>query len=183
MLYQNDVIGIIACVTIRDFRSMVCALSCGTFPFAEDDMTDPCETLELGIACMDEEHRELTRLLDEFSRCIKERETEEARRVASQAILCANSHFEHEEWLAEQAHYPRIEEEKLQHRNLRLQFTTLVFDTTAGTCCDPVTLEDLDVMKKLLQEHISGPDKDLADYLKEAYARQPSLRDVNNPAW
>ncbi len=120
---------------------------------------------------MDEEHRELTRLLNEFIRNIRDSEPEKARQIASEAIHCVNTHFEHEERLAEEAHYPKIDEEKLQHRNLRLQFTALVGDTTAGTCCDPVTLEHLDTMKRLLEEHISGPDKDLADYLKAVDVR------------
>jgi hemerythrin-like metal-binding protein len=125
--------------------------------------------VELGIESMDSEHRELVRLLDDFARCIKDgNSTERAHAIVSEAIKCGNAHFEHEEELAAQVGFPEIEEEKFQHRNLRLQFTTLVGDTVANKFCDPVTLEHLKVMRALLDEHISGPDKDLADYLKAA---------------
>jgi hemerythrin len=124
---------------------------------------------ELGIESMDNEHRELIRLFDEFASCIRDgNSTERAHMIVSEAMQCANAHFEHEEQIAEQANFPQIEEERFQHRNLRLQFTTLVGDTVSNKFCDPVTLEHLKVMRALLDEHICGPDKDLANYLKAA---------------
>ena len=137
--------------------------------------------LELGIESMDNEHRDLIALFDDFARCIKQgASAEQAHAIVSAAIKCANAHFEHEEALAAQADYPEIEVEKFHHRNLRLQFTTLVGDTVTNKICDIVTLEHLKVMRALLDEHISGPDKDLADYLKasghnEADAAKQSL--------
>lgn len=125
------------------------------------------KTLELGIESMDSEHRELTRLFDEFDECIRgDGSAEQAHDIVRDAIKAGNYHFEHEEEIAVQANYPGIEEEKFQHRNLRLQFTTLVGDTVNFKSHDPVTLEHLAVMRSLLEEHIAGPDKDLADYLK-----------------
>jgi hemerythrin-like metal-binding protein len=116
---------------------------------------------------MDREHRELTRLFDEFAECVKgDGSAELAHDIVQRAIKAGNYHFEHEEEIAAQANYPDIEEEKFHHRNLRLQFTTLVGDTVNFKSHDPVTLEHLAVMCSLLEEHIAGPDKDLADFLK-----------------
>lgn len=125
------------------------------------------EMLELGIESMDSEHRELTRLFDEFDECIRgDGSAEQAHDIVRKAIKAGNDHFEHEEAIAAEVDYPGIEEEKFQHRNLRLQFTTLVGDTVNFKSHDPVTLEHLAVMRSLLEEHIAGPDRDLADYLK-----------------
>jgi hemerythrin-like metal-binding protein len=130
--------------------------------------TDRNVSLELGIKWLDSEHAELAQLLEEFSSCIKQGgSAARAHRIVDAAIRCANAHFEHEEVVAEQLNYPKIEDEKFNHRNMRLQFTTLVGDT-GGEYCDPVTLEHLEAMRALLEEHILGPDKDLAEFLKAA---------------
>jgi hemerythrin-like metal-binding protein len=136
----------------------------------EDDMTaDMTVVPVLGIGWMDEEHRELARLLDEFAACIKEGDPDErAHAIVTEAVKCGNAHFEHEEVVAAQTNYPKIEDEKFNHRHLRLQFTTLVGDTVDSGYCDPVTLEHLEVMCVLLDEHIKGPDRELADYLRAA---------------
>lgn len=122
---------------------------------------------EHGIESMDAQHHALAKLFDAFVMCIR---TDEPREVADsliqQAMTCANAHFEHEEQLMAQSAYPNTEDHKFRHRNLRLQFTTLIGDTVAAH--DPVTLEHLDVMRHLLEEHIAGPDGELAAHLKAA---------------
>ncbi len=127
---------------------------------------DPPPTL--GIEWMDQEHRKLAVLLAQFAQCIKQGDTAgQASAIVTEAIQCANAHFEHEEVVAEQMKYPKIEDEKFNHRNMRLKFTTLVGDSSSGYC-DPVTLEHLEEMQGLLDEHINGPDRELADFLKAA---------------
>ena len=124
---------------------------------------------DLGIELMDTEHRALVTLFDAFVTCIRKDEPREvADSLVQQAIACANGHFEHEEQLMAQTAYPQIEDHKFRHRNLRLQFTTLIGDTVAVKAHDPVTLEHLDVMRDLLEDHISGPDRTLAAHLKAA---------------
>lgn len=124
---------------------------------------------EHGIAAMDDEHHALAKLFDAFVKCIQTDEPQEvADSLIQQAITCANAHFEHEEQLMAQTAYPNAEDHKFRHRNLRLKFTTLIGDTVAVKAHDPVTLEHLDVMRLLLEEHISGPDGQLAAHLKAA---------------
>jgi hemerythrin len=123
--------------------------------------------LMLGIQAMDAEHRELSRLLDEFQDLVEnDGAIERIRQVVQDAIRCGNAHFEHEEQMADKAAYPKMDEEKLNHRNLRLQFTTLAGDMLNFRSRDPVTLRHLAEMRQLLEEHIAGPDKNLAEYLK-----------------
>lgn len=122
----------------------------------------------LGIEVMDREHIQLAAIFDEFELCFHNKTPlENAEAVVEKALRLANSHFEHEEVLMEQAAYPGIAEHKFHHRNLRLSFTTLVGDTLAHLQAhDPVTLEHLDIMRRMLYEHICGPDTVLAAYLK-----------------
>jgi hemerythrin-like metal-binding protein len=124
---------------------------------------------EHGIEAMDTEHHALAKLFDAFVTSIRRDEPREAADgLIQQAITCANAHFEHEEQLMVQTAYPDAEDHKFQHRNLRLQFTTLIGDTVAVKAHDPVTLEHLEVMRDLLEDHISGPDGKLAAHLKAA---------------
>jgi hemerythrin-like metal-binding protein len=124
---------------------------------------------EHGIESMDTEHHALAKLFDAFVTCIRMDDSREAAdSLIQQAITCANAHFEHEEQLMAQTAYPNAEDHKFRHRNLRLQFTTLIGDTVAVKAHDPVTLEHLDVMRNLLEDHISGPDGELAAHLKAA---------------
>lgn len=125
----------------------------------------------LGIECLDREHLELRQLFDEFAEAIMgESSVEQAREIVQRAITAANHHFEHEEEIAAQANYPKIDEEKFHHRHLRLQITTLAGDTLNFKCHDPVTRGNLAAIRSLLDEHIAGPDKDLADYLRSREA-------------
>jgi hemerythrin-like metal-binding protein len=117
---------------------------------------------------MDREHIQLAAMFDAFEQCFHNRTPlENAEALVEEALRLGNSHFEHEEALMEQAAYPGIAEHKFHHRHLRLSITTLVGDTLAHLRThDPVTLEHLDVMRRLLHEHIAGPDTVLATYLK-----------------
>jgi hemerythrin-like metal-binding protein len=124
------------------------------------------DVFALGVESMDTEHRRLAALFDAFVACMKEENPlERARAIVHEALAVANAHFEHEEAMMAETHYPGIEEEKLQHRMLRLKLTTLVGDALNTGVCDPVTLENLATMQQLLFEHISGPDRELANYL------------------
>ncbi len=123
------------------------------------------DLFNLGIEVMDTEHRQLAELFEEFARSIKA-DPHNADGIVQRAITLANQHFEHEEELIARSAYPNAEDHKLRHRNLRLQLTTLVGDTVGYDSHNPVTLENLDIMRSLLNEHIAGPDRTLAAHLK-----------------
>ncbi|GAA0553460.1 hemerythrin-like metal-binding protein [Rhizomicrobium palustre] len=128
--------------------------------------------LILGVEMMDAEHRKLAELFDAFEQCFHERSVEQkAEWVITEALTLANLHFEHEEEEMERSAFPFTAEHKFQHRNMRLQFTTLMADTLAhAKAHDPVTLEHLDIMRQLIKDHILGPDAALAAYLKKRQA-------------
>lgn len=126
------------------------------------------DTFLLGIQSMDDEHRHLFKLFEDFVACIKEDGlTAHAREIVEEALCATNTHFDHEEKLMVETDYPGTEEEERQHRMLRLHLTTLVGDVlNNGTgAADPVTLENLDKMYRLFTDHIDGPDRDLANFL------------------
>lgn len=127
------------------------------------------QDLDLGIESIDAEHRDLVRLFDAFAKSIKAgAPVKEAHAIVQEAIALANAHFEHEEELAEESGYPLAEDHRFRHRHLRLQMTTLVGDTVAIEARDPVTMEHLFEMRRLVEEHIDGPDRELAEHLKAA---------------
>jgi hemerythrin-like metal-binding protein len=127
------------------------------------------DLFSLGVESMDVEHRQLADLLTAFVACVRGDEPlDRAHSIVQEAIAVANAHFEHEEALIDKSDYPQAEDHKFRHRNLRLKFTTLIGDTVSIKAHDSVTLENLDIMRQLLEEHISGPDRKLAAHLKTA---------------
>lgn len=132
-------------------------------------MATTISDIVLGVALMDREHGALEALFNEFEQCFSsDTQINRAIVLAGEALALGNEHFAHEEALMEATGYPGIAEHKFQHRNLRLQFTTLADDTIGNIRRhDPVTIEHLDLLRHLLLEHISGPDGALAAYLKE----------------
>lgn len=122
--------------------------------------------LALGVESMDNEHRQLAALFDAFAASIRENTSlERTREIVREALALANEHFAHEEEMMDQTGYPTAEEEKLHHRTLRLQITTLISDTLSMPGNSPATLENLAKIEQLLFEHINGPDRQLAEYL------------------
>jgi hemerythrin len=124
------------------------------------------DAFALGVESMDNEHRHLAALFDEFVSCMKEEGARaRVRAVVEEALAATNQHFDTEEKLMDEAGYPDAEEERRQHRMLRLKLTTLVGDVLNTGACDPVTMENIGAMQQLLYEHIVGADRDLANYL------------------
>jgi len=135
-------------------------------------MVEVSQQIALGIASIDSQHRELAGLFDEFDRCIKtDAPLQEVQALVKRALAKANAHFEHEEALIAATNYPKAEEHKFLHRHLRTEFTTLVGDAMAIKAHDPVALQQLNVMRAMLMEHIGGPDAELAEHLKQAGIR------------
>lgn len=124
------------------------------------------DVLSLGVETMDTEHRHLTVLFDDFVACLKDgAPRDRVSAIVEEALAATNAHFDSEEQLMEKAGYPDGEEEKRQHRMLRMKLTTLAGDVLNMGTCDPITLENIGAMQKLLYEHMDGPDRDLANYL------------------
>jgi hemerythrin-like metal-binding protein len=124
------------------------------------------DALALGVESMDTEHHRLAALFEEFADCITEgAPPERLGEIVENALMLANEHFEHEEELAARAGYPKLDEEKFHHRNMRLQITTLIGDTLSNRTPNPMTLDNLATIQRIFCEHIAGPDRELAEYL------------------
>jgi hemerythrin-like metal-binding protein len=124
------------------------------------------DALVLGVESMDTEHRRLAQLFDQFVACMKEgADRDRVNTIVQQALAATNEHFDSEERLMDKTDYPEIEEEKRQHRMLRMKLTTLAGDILNTGTCDPITLENIGTMQQLLYDHMDGPDRDLANYL------------------
>lgn len=131
-------------------------------------MADPCE---IAITAIEAEHCKLVNLFDAFARCIKEgAPIAETHDIVREAIVITNEHFEHEERLIDETGYPNGDDHKLRHRHLRMQLATLVGHTVDIAVHDQVTEERLYEIRRLLEEHITGPDRELEDYLRKACA-------------
>lgn len=124
------------------------------------------ETQTVSLQTLESEHRKLAAFFEEFSAVIQQSGSgDRAQIIVRDALQLANEHFEHEEALMQQVGYPGIEDEQRNHRNLRLQLTALVGDTLAMPGNNPMTLESLCAMRKLLAEHMTGPDHALSNFM------------------
>jgi|WetSurMetagenome_2_1015567.scaffolds.fasta_scaffold395913_1 hemerythrin len=125
--------------------------------------------IALGIESLDTQHQELVDLFEAFDRCLKtDAPLKELQAVVKKAIAKANAHFEHEEALIAASHYPKAEEHQFLHRRMRTEFSTLVGGAVNFRANDPVSLRQLETMRAMLEEHIQGPDRELAAHLKAA---------------
>ncbi|GAA0575737.1 bacteriohemerythrin [Rhizomicrobium electricum] len=130
-------------------------------------MDQASDTLALGVNAIDREHHALMSLIAKFIAYLKaEADAEVALAALREAIMAGNAHMEHEEELMAQSDYPGAEEHKLHHRTARLNYTTLMSDVFAFQAHDPALLEQSARIEAMLQHHISGPDRQFAEYLK-----------------
>ena len=124
--------------------------------------------ITLGITSMDQEHHELAGLFDTFVECFQSRaslETIDA--LIEKGLALGNAHLEHEEQLMDETGFADAENHKLQHRRMRLEFTTLLGDILSYLQMhDPTTLRHLHKMRQILSEHIDTADRDVAAHLK-----------------
>ncbi|GAA0575743.1 bacteriohemerythrin [Rhizomicrobium electricum] len=124
------------------------------------------DALALGVESMDSEHRRLAALFDQFVACMKDDGAQgQVRAIVEEALALTNEHFDHEEQLMAETAYPGVDEEKRQHRMLRLKLTTIAGEILNTGVCDQITIANIGEMQKLLYDHMIGPDRDLANYL------------------
>jgi hemerythrin-like metal-binding protein len=137
-----------------------------------DFMDRQSQVLELGVNAIDDEHRQVMMLFSKFTECVRiEASAEKAFAVLREALTFGNIHMQHEEELMAKAGYPAIEDHKIHHRAARLRYTTLMSDTYAIQALEPAIIEHLEEIQQLVRQHIDGPDRKLAEYLKSCGVR------------
>lgn len=122
----------------------------------------------LGVPAIDSEHLQLSSLFAEYVACIRDAAPRDViLAVLRAAVSFANDHMQHEECLMAETEYPARNAHMLQHRQMRLQTTTLMSDASAVMLKDPVTLRHLIELQKILSDHINGPDRQMAAHLRQ----------------
>ncbi len=125
--------------------------------------------IALGIASVDVQHQDLLDFLNAFDAGIRGgAPLDEMQGIVERALSCANAHFTHEEDLMARTGFPQMKDHKFLHRHMRMEFETLASNVMDVKVRDAVTLEQLGEMRAMLMEHITGPDRELANFLKNA---------------
>jgi len=124
------------------------------------------EDLKLGINSIDEEHKELVRMVNQLHRALKSRTgAKESGRILTELTDYTVSHFAHEEELFAAHDYPdRADHEKI-HKDLVekvIAFKTQFDQGKAG-----LSMELMDFLTNWLRHHILEKDKAYVAFLKE----------------
>ena len=122
--------------------------------------------LSVGVAEMDDEHRQFIARVNELNSAIVEIEDKaKVARALDLMLTEAAHHFEHEEQLLAQWNYPQTAEHTAKHTELREQFERVVKEF-AGTDISFVwALKGLR-LKQLLVEHLLNEDMKYRDFLR-----------------
>ena len=119
------------------------------------------EEFELGIDAMDDEHRQLVQLVNEFQQALSAGHGGDAMATVFDSLLeYTVEHFQHEERIMAKAGYPATDIHKKRHRELTQQVMALnkdkryVFPENVG-----------DFLSHWLTDHIMGTDRELAKFL------------------
>ncbi len=122
--------------------------------------------LSVGVQSIDEQHRELFGLLNQFHQVSSE-EADEAlfREVVGELIDYTKIHFAFEETLLHKHEYPELDGHKLAHRGLANQVHR--YATTANFGAGPLAAELYLFLKTWLNGHIRGSDKRYATHLRD----------------
>ncbi len=129
---------------------------------AAEDFPDWQANLFLGVALMDEEHRELFKHIRAFREAVaKGRGREAASRIFDTLLDYTGRHFRHEEALLEKSAYPDLEAHKAQHKKLTAQVLELYRDKHALSS-DSLGL----FLDQWLRGHIMEVDRQAAEYMK-----------------
>ncbi|WP_018608497.1 bacteriohemerythrin [Uliginosibacterium gangwonense] len=112
----------------------------------------------VGVAEIDEQHKELVRLLNDLHQAIHERHGSDAsRKILNELAEYTRVHFAVEESLMRITHYPDFENHKKIHEALIQQVVELQNKLDSGTA--KISFELLHFLKQWLMHHIVESDK------------------------
>lgn len=113
----------------------------------------------VGIPSIDAQHQKLVGMINEmYDGMIAKRSRETMAAVFEKLILYTVEHFDYEEKLFAQTHYPESESHKLEHNALKqkvIEMHARFKQSTTGT----LSLEVLNFLKAWLTNHVTGTDK------------------------
>jgi hemerythrin len=133
------------------------------------------ETYSVGVESIDDEHRELMGLLDELKEGLEASASEvDIKKIFRRLIICASTHFWHEEKYFEETDYPRAAVHRRKHEHLMVILTCFQkgFDQSGLH----ISFEDqIAFLRDWLIDHIACEDRPLGDYLN-AQGHSKSVR-------
>lgn len=131
------------------------------------------DSLNLGIAVIDDQHRYLAALINDLYDAVKNfEEARKVRAIFATIVRDIYTHFADEERLFESWEYPEANAHKLVHRNLEKQITELESSLHGGTM--PITENVLIFIRDWFLTHMTGSDLVYAVWMRHrGYSDSP----------
>lgn len=125
------------------------------------------ESYSIGINAIDEQHKKLIEIINELY---------EAQKIGTTQIIIGEVlnkltdytiyHFNMEEMMQSNCHFPQINEHKEEHSGFVKRLNELKKDSEKKNLL--LSLKTLDFLKDWTITHILGSDREFADYLRSA---------------
>lgn len=129
---------------------------------------DRSETLSVGVAQMDEGHKELLNKIDAFfSALIGGRTDADYAELVGGIVRSVESHFRAEEQMLVEIGYPRLEEHKKLHQAFDRELRTIVDQSEDGRPGTPALIATQDLIVNWLVDHIHSVDKQYGVFIAE----------------
>jgi hemerythrin len=126
--------------------------------------------LSVGIDEMDQQHRKLISLVNQFHDALKAGKGDEAAKgILVQLVQYTHTHFAAEEQLQARYGYPELAAHKKLHAALLAQVNQMVDKIKAGKMVSPVIIANF--LKEWLTNHILGTDKLYGSFITASAAR------------
>lgn len=116
------------------------------------------DNLDLGLPVMDADHRRMADLLNQFLQSLDGRE-DGAVPILETLIGAAQAHFQREEALLDQLHYPELPYHRLEHQRLIAQINHFKNRFASGEMPQGNSLAIADWLRRWLFDHILNEDR------------------------
>jgi hemerythrin len=126
--------------------------------------------LSVGVDDMDQQHRKLISLVNQFHDALKAGKGDDAAKgILVQLVQYTHTHFAAEEQLMARCGYPEFHNHKKLHAELIAQVGQMVEKIKAGKMVSSVTIASF--LKDWLSNHILGSDKLYGQFITASAAR------------
>lgn len=123
------------------------------------------EHYNVGVSCLDEQHKGLVSLVNELYETIVNRHRADNLSEAFNALIhYTETHFVEEELMMSRAKYPNLASHKAQHQQIRMEIKRLEQRYQQGDKAAPMEL--LKFMNGWLCQHIMDADQAYAPYME-----------------
>ncbi|MEW6711319.1 MAG: bacteriohemerythrin [Candidatus Riflebacteria bacterium] len=132
-----------------------------------DDPIKWNEDLLTGVSDIDQQHRQLVRLVNDLHHALREGRTQESMRsILDELVDYTKTHFSFEEQKMARCGYPDIEAHKKLHQSLVKQVLDIYKSFESGRNC--IGIETFNFLKDWLTNHIMKVDKKYSPYMSKS---------------